>query len=73
MQFCGLPAAEKNAARGRLPQTAETDDLISDAEFANLDYDKREKRYRLSLTEKQVSEKSEILQKLLEQAYERMR
>ncbi|MDA8002431.1 MAG: hypothetical protein MPL62_14225 [Alphaproteobacteria bacterium] len=57
----------------RLPQTAETDDLISDAEFANLDYDKREKRYRLSLTEKQVSEKSEILQKLLEQAYERMR
>jgi len=58
----------------QLPQTEETDTLISDAELLDLDYDKRWKRYRLKLSDKDISEKSETLRKLLKQAYDlRMR
>lgn len=53
----------------KLPQKEETDKLISDAEFVSLDYGTRGGHYRLTLKEKDISEKSEILTSLLKQAY----
>jgi len=54
----------------RLPQTEETEEIISSAELDFLDYDKRWGSYRLKLTEKDIVEKEETLKSLLAQAYE---
>jgi predicted transport protein len=54
----------------RLPQTEETEEIISSSELDVLDYDKRWRSYRLKLTEKDITEKEETLSSLLKQAYE---
>jgi predicted transport protein len=54
----------------RLPQTDETEEVISKSELDVLDYDKRWGSYRLKLSEKDFSEKEETLTSLLKQAYE---
>ena len=54
----------------RLPQTEETEEVISNSELDVLDYDKRWGSYRLKLTENDISEKQETLGSLLKQAYE---
>ena len=54
----------------RLPQSEETEEVISNAELDVLDYDKRWGSYRLNLSEKVISEKEEMLSSLLKQAYE---
>ena len=54
----------------RLPQTDETEELINSSDLDVLDYDKRWGSYRLKLSEKDVSEKHEVLGSLLSQAYE---
>ena len=61
---------QKSALRLKicLPQSEETDEYISSAEFDFLDYDRR--MYRLRLTAQDLSAKSEALVALLEQAYE---
>jgi predicted transport protein len=63
---------QKNALRLEitLPQTEETDELITNSELDFLDYDKRWGNYRLKLTEKDISGKEDILGSLLKQAYE---
>lgn len=54
----------------QLPQTEETDQLISEAELDFLEYNKRGGKYRLTLSDKDISEKSETLRNLLNQAYD---
>lgn len=54
----------------RLPQSDETEEVISNAELDVLDYDRRWSSYRLKLTQSDLSSKSEILTNLLRQAYE---
>jgi predicted transport protein len=54
----------------KLPQIEETEEIITNAELDFLDYDKRWGRYRLKLSEKDISEKQDILKALLQQAYE---
>ena len=54
----------------RLPQTEETEEVISNSELDLLDYDKRDGSYRLNLSDKDISEKEETLSSLLKQAYE---
>ncbi|WP_424945659.1 DUF5655 domain-containing protein [Candidatus Spongiihabitans sp.] len=53
----------------RLPQTEKTEEITSSS-LDVLDYDKRWGNYRLKLTEKDISEKEEIIKSLLKQAYE---
>ncbi len=64
--------SQKNALRLEihLPQTEETEEIISNSELNVLDYDKRWGSYRLKLSEKDILEKEEILGSLLKQAYE---
>ena len=54
----------------RLPQTDETEEIISSSELDVLDYDKRWGSYRLKLTENDIAEKEETLKSLLQQSYE---
>jgi len=54
----------------RLPQTDATEELINNSDLDVLDYDKRWGSYRLKLSEKDVTEKHEVLGNLLAQAYE---
>lgn len=63
---------QKNALRLeiRLPQTEETEAIISDTELDMLDYDKRWGSYRLKLIEKDILEKKDTLSLLLKQAYD---
>jgi len=53
-----------------LPQTDETEEIISSSELDVLDYDKRWGSYRLKLTENDIAEKEETLKSLLKQSYE---
>lgn len=63
---------QKNALRLEipLPRTEATDELIRQAEFDSIEYNKRWGRYRLTITNKDISEKSESLEFLLKQAHE---
>ncbi|SMM97842.1 hypothetical protein SPONN_1808 [uncultured Candidatus Thioglobus sp.] len=63
---------QKNALRLeiRLPQTEETEGIISDTGLDILDYDKRWGSYKLKLTEKDILEKKDTLSLLLKQAYD---
>lgn len=54
----------------RLPQTEETEEIISNTGLDILDYDKRWGSYRLKLTEKDILEKKDTLSLLLKQAYD---
>ena len=53
----------------RLPQTEKTEEITSSS-LDVFDYDKRRGNYRFKLTEKDISEKEEIIKSLLKQAYE---
>lgn len=63
---------QKNALRLeiRLPQTEETEEIISNTGLDILDYDKRWGSYRLKLTKKDILEKKDTLSLLLKQAYD---
>jgi len=54
----------------KLPQTEETEEILSNAEIDLLEYNKRNGTYKLKLTEHDFSEKEEALSILLKQAYE---
>ena len=49
----------------KMPQTEENDEIINQAEIANLDYSKRYGYYRLSIYERDLEEKSDFIKKLL--------
>jgi predicted transport protein len=53
-----------------LPKTDETEEVIINSELDFLDYDSRKGRYKLKLTEQDISQKEEIISQLLKQAYE---
>ena len=55
----------------KMPQTEENDEIINQAEIANLDYSKRYGYYRLSIYERDLEEKSDFIKKLLLDAKER--
>ena len=55
----------------KMPQTEENDEIINQAEIANLDYSKRYGYYRLSIYERDLEEKSDLIKKLLLDAKER--
>ena len=55
----------------KMPQTEENDEMINQAEIANLDYSKRYGYYRLSIYERDLEEKSDFIKKLLLDAKER--
>ncbi len=55
----------------KMPQTEENDEIINQAEIANLDYSKRYGYYRLSIYERDLEEKSDFIKKLLLEAKER--
>ena len=55
----------------KMPQTEENDEMINQAEIANLDYSKRYGYYRLSIYERDLEEKSDFIKKLLLEAKER--
>jgi len=55
----------------KMPQTEENDEIINQAEIANLDYSKRYGYYRLSIYERELEEKSDVIKKLLIDAKER--
>ena len=55
----------------KMPQTEENDEIINQAEIANLDYSKRYGYYRLSIYERDLEEKSDFIKKLLPDAKER--
>ena len=55
----------------KMPQTEENDEIINQAEIANLDYSKRYGYYRLSIYERELAEKSDVIKKLLIDAKER--
>ena len=48
-----------------MPQTEENDEMINQAEIANLDYSKRYGYYRLSIYERDLEENSDFIKKLL--------
>ena len=52
----------------KLPQTEEHDELIYHAEITTLDYDKRDRFYRLRFNEKELDAKSETIKQLLKAA-----
>ena len=62
---------QRNAARLEvsLPKTDETDRAIEEADIDFLDYDSRWGNYRLKLTPDNIESKSEVLKKLLHEAY----
>jgi hypothetical protein len=62
---------QRNAARLEvsLPKTDETDKAIEEADIDFLDYDSRWGNYRLKLTPDNIESKSEVLKKLLLEAY----
>ena len=49
----------------KMPQTEENDEIINQAEIANLDYSKRYGYYRLSIYERDLEENSDFIKKLL--------
>lgn len=53
-----------------LPQTEETEEVIANSDLDVLEYDKRGKRYKLKLSEKDILEKEKTISSLLKQAYE---
>ena len=55
----------------KMPQTEENDEIINQAEIANLDYSKRYGYYRLSIYERDLEAKSDFIKKLLLDAKER--
>ena len=55
----------------KMPQTEENDEIINQAEIANLDYSKRYGYYRLSIYERDLEKKSDFIKKLLLDAKER--
>ena len=55
----------------KMPQTEENDEIINQAEIANLDYLKRYGYYRLSIYERDLEAKSDFIKKLLLDAKER--
>ena len=55
----------------RLPQSADLDAKIDDADLDTLEYDKRWSSYRIRLTKEDVKTKSEVLKKLANDAYNR--
>jgi len=55
----------------KMPQTEENDEIINQAEITNLDYSKRYGYYRLSIYERELEEKSDVIKKLLIDAKER--
>ena len=55
----------------KMPQTEENDEIINQAEIANLDYSKRYGYYRLSIYERDLEEKADFIKKLLLDAKER--
>ena len=55
----------------KMPQTEENDEIINQAEIANLDYSKRYGYYRLSIYERDLEKKSDFIKKLLFDAKER--
>jgi len=57
----------------RLPQTEETNEFISEADLPLLGYDKNWRHYKMTISEKDLPEKSETLRVLMKQSYERMR
>jgi len=54
----------------RLPQSDETEEILNNAEIDLLEYDKRGGSYRLNITDKDINDRSEVLQELLQKAYE---
>lgn len=54
----------------KIPQSEEVDQLIDDSGIDVLDYDKRWSAYRLKLSEKDISDHTELITSLLKQAYE---
>ncbi|MBK8815163.1 MAG: hypothetical protein IPN42_06465 [Methylococcaceae bacterium] len=63
---------QKNAMRLtiKLPQSDETDRLISESDIDILDYDKRWGAYKLKLSNAEIESKKEILTNLLKQSFE---
>lgn len=57
----------------KIPRTDELDQTIEDSNIDVLDYDKRWSAYRLKLSEKDVTQHSELITSLLQQAYENRR
>ena len=57
----------------KLAKSDELDLMMEESGLDTLEYNKREERYRLRLTKKDVTTKSEVLKKLSEMAYERRR
>lgn len=55
----------------RLPQTAETTELIDQSGIETLEYDSRYSSYRLRLTKGEIDKHKSMLKDLLKQAYER--
>lgn len=54
----------------KLPQSEETDKLISDAGIEILNFDKRWGSYRLNLVDQDIQDKQDVLLNLLKSAYE---
>jgi len=54
----------------KIPQSEEIDQLIDDSGIDVLDYDKRWSAYRLKLSDKDISDHTELITSLLKQAYE---
>ncbi|MDB2384421.1 DUF5655 domain-containing protein [Endozoicomonas sp.] len=54
----------------KIPQTEETDQLLSESDLDMLEYDKRRGGYRLKLTNKDIDDSKEVLSRLLKEAFD---
>jgi hypothetical protein len=67
------PMKKVMAIELKLPQSEETQALIDEAGFDDMGYDARWGNYRLRLTKPEIKSKSDVLNKLLQDAYKNYR